>query len=473
MNTNTGTRERSAIFSRGTFHALLVASIIGLAIFLGLLIPMLEISTVFALGGVLVFVMVLVSALWIFCSGVQGCSWALSIYLFVVALTIEATLRRRGLTETGLDAQTLFKIMVWAGALLIGMMNFRHIKRALQLSNGLIWILLFALWALLSTVYSIIPAYTFGGSFAFLALICFVAVIVQKNGLEKLTIPLVYACGFLTLSAIILYFIIPGVVVTPTEGGRVLRLSGLTGSPNNLGRVASFALFFIYFAVRSRQVSPWRLDIVLIALSAVACLGLSWSRTSIIALVLSIGVIIVRKRILLSIWGATALLATLLLLIMTDFNWDNLVRLVSRQGSLHELITFTGRTDIWDFAWGEFLKQPLIGYGYGSTKLLLPTGFRTYWGWTSTSAHNMLLQTLVTTGVIGTFLVVVVLMLQARDFFKRPHDLADALLVYVVVMGLFEAGAVGGAPSLLTITWLISLTIPRDISSNDALKEKP
>ena len=263
---------------------------------------------------------------------------------------------------------------------------------------------------------------------------------------------------------------IPNAVITPTEGGQFLRLSGLTGSPNTLGRVASIGLLFLYFAVSEKLVTPWRFDIMVITLSAVACLGLSWSRTSIIALVLSIGTIILRKHLWQFILGTAFTFATLLGLLVVDFNWDNLVRLVSRRGSLDELITFTGRTDVWNFIWGEFLKQPFIGYGYGSTKLLMPTGYHTSMGWTSTSAHNMLLQCLVTTGIIGTFIVMLVLLHQTRNFFKRPHDVADAILVYVLVSGLFEPGAVGLSPNFLTLIWLISLTIPREIYGSVSMK---
>jgi O-antigen ligase len=330
----------------------------------------------------------------------------------------------------------------------------------------LVWISVFGLWALLSTLFSVTPAYTFGGGFAFVSLICFVSVAVGKEGIEKCTMPVIYACGMLTISAVVLYFVAPSAVVALTEGGNIPRLAGLTGSPNNLGRTASIALFFIYFAVRGKQTTPWRLDIVAVILSSVACLILSWSRTSIIALVLSIAVLKLRKRILLSIWGIAGALTVLLVLVMVDYNWDTLVRIVTRRGSVQELVTFTGRTAIWQFIWGKFLNQPIIGYGYGSTKLLMPLEFRTALGWTSTSAHNMLLQTLVTTGLVGASLVIMVLAKQARDFLKRPHDLADALFVFVLISGLFEPGAVGLSPNLLTIAWLISLAIPRDGAEN-------
>ena len=84
----------------------------------------------------------------------------------------------------------------------------------------------------------------------------------------------------------------------------------------------------------------------------------------------------------------------------------------------------------------------------------------------------MLLQCLVTTGIIGTFIVMLVLLHQTRNFFKRPHDVADAILVYVLVSGLFEPGAVGLSPNFLTLIWLISLTIPRESNGSVSMKKE-
>jgi len=445
---------------------LVVALTISVAIVLGVLISLLGISSLTDLIIALCSIVALVGALWVFYSGVRGQSWAISLYLFILAFIIEATFRRRGFTESGLDAQTLFKLLVLCGAFMIGVLNFNDLKRSVQSSIGLRWLLLFALWTVLTTTYSITPSYTFAAGFAFIALICFISMTVQKNAVIKMTMPVIYACGLLTLSAVILYFTMPSAVVAQTEGGRIQRLAGLTGSPNNLGRIASIGLLFIYVGIQSKLIKTWRIDIVITGISALACIGLSWSRTSMIALTVSIGLIVMRKRVKLSLWLVTLLSGALLILVVTDFNWDNLVRLVSRRGSLQEIMTLTGRTAIWDFIWREFLNSPILGYGYGSTKLLMPMGFHTSMGWTSTSAHNMLLQTLVTTGLIGAVLVTVVLLVQARYFVKRPNDIADALFIYVLVSGIFEPGAVGLSPNLLTIIWIISLAMPREANGS-------
>lgn len=432
-----------------------------IAIVLGLVSPLLGLETWTGLTIALLSLTVIFGAFLTLYAGARGRSWAIGLTLIVIALVMEGTVRRRELTATGLDGQTLFKLLVWAGGLVIGVANYRHLKTTLLRMAGLRWLLLFGVWALISSTYSLTPSYTFGGGFALLSLIFFTTTAIERGGENSVLMPMILACGLLAVTAVILNFVAPSVAVAQSEGGRIPRLAGLTGSPNNLGRVASLGLLFIFFAWQKKLIQLWRPDVAVISIACVACLGLSWSRTSIAALVASILVVKLRRQPWL-VMGATAGATTLfLLLLLSNFNWDHLVQLISRRGSIDELLTFTGRTSIWEFNWGKFLEHPIVGYGYGATKLLMPEGFRTNMGWTSTSAHNMILQTLVTTGLIGAALVIGALSWQLKAFFTRPADLPDSILVYVLLSGLFEPGAVGVAPNMLTLVWVMSLALPR------------
>ena len=134
--------------------------VISSAIALSAIVTLLEISSGLGLLLAIGFLVATTGAFWVLNSGIRGQSWAISLYFMVVAFFIEATFRKRGLSDTGLDAQSLFKLLVWGGAFLIGAANFTHVKHALQRSNGLRWALLFAVWISISTVYSITPTFT-------------------------------------------------------------------------------------------------------------------------------------------------------------------------------------------------------------------------------------------------------------------------------------------------------------------------
>ena len=75
-----------------------------------------------------------------------------------------------------------------------------------------------------------------------------------------------------------------------------------------------------------------------------------------------------------------------------------------RGETAEQLRTVTGRVDLWEAVWGEFKKSPLIGHGYFVSS---KDGELDVWGWGSPNnktAHNVLLQVLVSTGVIGAVL---------------------------------------------------------------------
>lgn len=98
---------------------------------------------------------------------------------------------------------------------------------------------------------------------------------------------------------------------------------------------------------------------------------------------------------------------------------------VTRGESAESLSSFTGRTDLWDAIWVEVYRSPYIGHGYfvSSAK-----GEIDVWqGPANRTAHNMLLQVLVSTGAVGVCLFVFGLLwpifLAARSFLETDRRL--------------------------------------------------
>ena len=79
------------------------------------------------------------------------------------------------------------------------------------------------------------------------------------------------------------------------------------------------------------------------------------------------------------------------------------VSIYTMRGETEEdLKTATGRTVLWEAIWDEFKRSPLIGHGYFVTS---QEGKIDVWsGPGNRTAHNVLLQVLVSTGVIGAIL---------------------------------------------------------------------
>jgi O-antigen ligase len=185
---------------------------------------------------------------------------------------------------------------------------------------------------------------------------------------------------------------------------------------------------------------------------------LSQSRTSILALAIALLVVLsIRRPTRVLIAGVVVALAALVIALL-DIDVADVAALISRTGHASEIATLTGRTDIWGFYIAEILKEPFLGYGYGSSKYLMPLLYRTAWGWTTTHAHNMWIQVAFTTGIIGLALLMLVIYSQFRGWTRTRDHITLGVLAFMLVRGLAEAGQTGaGAPGLLVVIWTVWL----------------
>ena len=187
-------------------------------------------------------------------------------------------------------------------------------------------------------------------------------------------------------------------------------------------------------------------------------LVLSQSRTSFFAFAASLaGARPARQRLL--VMSGIVLFAILTFIVVQSVPYaaDRLAAAVSRSGGTSEIFTLTGRTKIWSYVWNKWLESPRIGFGYASTKTFMVQEFFSAWWWTTSSAHNSILQSLVTVGLVGTAFVIVAWGAQLVQLVKDPDPTRDSIFLFVIVGGLTEAGAIGSTPNLLTLFWLLGM----------------
>ena len=389
----------------------------------------------------------------VWASAAQGQPWAVGTMIFGVVFLSDLSLRARAAGDTGLDAQSLIKFAVWATCFALLPWAWKHVKGALRHPTSLA-LFLFGIWAIATATYSITPGYTLAAGVAFLGLWC-----VATDAGARLTVGqglawvLMALAGALAIS-LVLYFVAPDRSMTPMENGRLLRLSGIFGSPNNLGRAAALAALLVavnwLYGIRR-----WRLLLALLTLpTAGACLYLSGSRASLGGMVAGLYVIAANRWPWPTFSATCAGMTAGLIALFLPITFSDLVALLSRSGSASELTTFTGRTEIWAWVMSAIEREPVLGYGFATTRVLIPEGYQGPYGWTTTSAHNMWLQAWITTGAIGAVLVILSQLASLRDMVARPLPARDAVFAFVTVVGLMEAGALGPSVNLLTFFWL-------------------
>ena len=386
---------------------------------------------------------------WVARAGSDG---GVFLLVMVVAVVLLSDLSLRG-ASSGLDAQSALKFGLWLSGLLLLPWRFGLLRLAAQ-DLSTFALLLFGLWAMASTVYSISPLYTFAAALSFLGL--WVTAVTLATSIEPARALFWLTCTLLAMSAasLALYVVARDVAMVAYENSTTLRLGGIFGNANAVGGVSALALLLTvtaWYAPASRR-TVWLSCLVVPV--CLACLALSQSRTAMLGLVAAISVVFVRRRPLVLLPGLLVGAAAVLLVLGYPGLIEKLIALVARSGRVEQVTTFTGRTEIWAFVISAIEKAPVLGYGFASAKTLIPAGYAGPYGWTTSSAHNLWLQVWVTTGGVGLLLILAAQFGALRALVTRPLPVRDGICIYVLFVGLLEPGPMGPSVNLLTFLWI-------------------
>ncbi len=386
---------------------------------------------------------------WVARAGADGGVFLLGM---VVAVVLLSDLSLRG-ASSGLDAQSAVKFALWLSGLLLLPWRWSVLRLAAR-DVPTLALLLFGLWALASTVYSISPLYTFAAALSFLGL--WVTAVTLASSIDPARALFWLTCTLFAMSAasLALYVLARDVAMVAYENSTTLRLGGIFGNANAVGGVSALALLLAvtaWYGPVSRRMLWLSLLVLPVCL---ASLALSQSRTAMLGLIAAVTVVFARRHPLLILPGLLVGGGGVALLLGYPGLIDRLIELVARAGRVEQVTTFTGRTEIWAFVVSAIEQAPVLGYGFASAKTLIPAGYAGPYGWTTSSAHNLWLQVWVTTGGVGLLLMLVSQFASLRALVMRPQPLRDGVLVYVLFVGLFEPGPLGPSVNLLTFVWI-------------------
>ena len=104
--------------------------------------------------------------------------------------------------------------------------------------------------------------------------------------------------------------------------------------------------------------------------------------------------------------------------------------------------TFTGRTDVWEFALGAFRERPILGYGYAAFWDKISNGQTVdgaEWAVTAAHSHNSYLDLAVTIGLPGLMLVILIFVLAPLKNFQaiQARNESSSLTRLFVTIWLF------------------------------------
>ncbi len=232
--------------------------------------------------------------------------------------------------------------------------------------------------------------------------------------------------------------------------GEADRLRGFANHPVSLAAIC--AMLMVCCAALMHYMPKRRLILGGIIVLALVTLMLSQSRMALVAVLASGFIFWLRVRpgaswlIPIGVLAATAITLTTASVGLENVLPKELVKLVSRSGDVNELLTLTGRSFIWDFTLHQIAEAPILGHGHNSSETIFLERFQYF---TVTHAHNLILQSLFSVGMIGTLFLVTILVIQLRTFLVSPDLFRDVMLVTLLVSGITETAFYTRLPGTL------------------------
>jgi O-antigen ligase len=156
--------------------------------------------------------------------------------------------------------------------------------------------------------------------------------------------------------------------------------------------------------------------------------------------------------------GAVTLLALSTQSNISDKIEDKL-SFLSKSGDTSELTSATGRADIWAFAIRKVADRPLTGFGAATSKYYM----QDY----SSYTHNLIINVLFSTGVFGGLLALLMCIGRIISLFTNHHVVADAIVAFILVNGLFENVIFSFLAGMPTIIWITGLCLPQWMPEGD------
>lgn len=360
-----------------------------------------------------------------------------------------------------LDAQVIVKLMAVAAAGLYGSLGFLTDPRVRSVASSFPANCLVGIVGLYfcASLFGISPGTSLVSSISILAI--FLMTLTAMINLGQLTcirIVFVSASTFL-VGSWLAYLLMPesGILAEPIGDGEYqIRMRGLA-HPNTLGQFSGICILtgtFLYFTAKRNS----RFVLLMISCSIVALL-FSLSRSSMLATVVAV-LVGYRQQLFTGrkfVRRATIMLSFSIIAIMvasTQFEFETLlnekIHLLAKSGDADEIFSATGRGEIWAETIRLIKERPILGYGPTSSKFLLEDY--------SFYTHNMFLNIGLSCGVGGVILAIVMAFGRVGLLFTQANPIADALVIFVLLNGVFENVIFANISGLPTICWIVGLT---------------
>jgi exopolysaccharide production protein ExoQ len=363
--------------------------------------------------------------------------------------------------RVGLDSVRMTKILLSLLMLLLlpwGILRFPAVRTTLASAPSLmlgVLLLMTLLGATSGINSSSIPCTIFNSiNFVFIV----IALVLLQVRAFSFAILLGAACS--TLYAFYLFYLVPerGVFLEPISLTEFVPRLGGVGHPNSVARSTVLGFVLSVYLLRTKEI-PLLLGVGLLVIFGYGTM-LTQSRTATIAGLLAIALLYSDKLksrtvVAAATIGAVGLILALFSLFAAgqeDQLIDSVIDKITKSGNATELMTGTGRTQIWAESIRLIGMRPLIGYGFNAGPVLLFNY--------SQSNHNSIIYATMSGGLLAGILMICLQLQVAWNTISCPNLLIRGVSAYLCISCMIEDTIFENTPGPGTILWYACILAP-------------
>jgi exopolysaccharide production protein ExoQ len=374
---------------------------------------------------------VLIAGVVVVASAALGRSWAIKAMVLAFAIVPSlASLSGSDRLATGTG------VMFYGALLVVGLGNLGAALPLLRTVPALSF-LLYYVFAVTSAAWSQDRVMTVGTAGGLLSLYVFALGAVARLGVRDTLRAITIALGVGVGLSAVLFVVAPSLAVWKGFNEEP-RLKGITGHPGRMSEMASLFLLCMWVTWRDRLMP--RLLAVGGSAVGTACLWLTYTRSVIVLAVVAV-VATMRSRVIAAVGGFVLLVGAIWVILTVPTALDSFASFASRSGQVEGGLTLSGRTGLWNVAVDRFVERPWIGYGFYQHVIFNEAALLKEDSADATAhAHNVILQSLVSVGLIGTMFLIPVYWGQIRHLLKYPLSPLSPFIAFFLFIGMVKLG---------------------------------
>lgn len=370
--------------------------------------------------------------------------WLLAIYIFNISFIYEVRPAEVVEEASYFSFYIVLKASVVVFLGIYALYEVLHMKITLfkKFRNYTVYFLLYVFLAFISVFWSASITFTLYRAFELLTGLILVYLYV-----DHITGELSYKTEYLRMIYFYLFIVLLNIITLRIVSGESLLTEGfwIDNLRNNSASMIG-GMLFIYGALASKVKNSNFIHL----LTGLFFLLLFRSTASFLFTLIALSIVWFRNK------GISAIGGSLTVIFILIF-WDSIIQLIlylDPGKTAENFETLTGRIFLWIASIKLILNKFLLGYGFGTERLLL---FSLPGVWSALNIHNGYLASFFSLGVVGFAVLTAIIVKISRQltlFNKTNKDLGKIILAGFILV-LFNNLTISGLGSIINISWII------------------